>query len=924
MKSKKDPTWIAARLTTAVSSLENPEDRIKALAKFISGYKPEEIGKVLGTVVADTCLHIESGITFLSFIDRPLLKKYAPDWGWADLDDWFKKTKLQEVWKLYNNISSGAKKYVTAKISLLTEVLFILIEDDFLDPESDMDCTGADVALIVLKATRKEDSTFRLALNSFPVELRKFMKDILIEFDFIEQIQGIWQFTFSPSSLTNFASGNNLLVHMGAGQMSLAVAQRNSENLVKRLELLVKALQMFPSGHPSIDPSTESFLGTLSKFHKEKEQVTFSVMGDTIMVNDVSVRRKGAGIGGFFACFAERHMNSLSFGKKVTAEDVKTFSKIFNRPPAYIAEHGGMVRLLELRGLDTISINRFHYELISEGTEADKVLARGEVTIEDAIFSELIDRLERGESIASLPGSKIGDALKSVLAAAKENREEQRGMIARFVFALDPTLLEKGLLSNRVIQAGMAWKAVRKIIDRLLTSLPSPDPDTRHRTVSKLQDMALLAVERGKENSTLQIIENVSTLLKREQDPDVLYKGVILTASLMEALLARGMMTIALEAGKILNNLESMRYSRTELEAARKRSLAEAQRKMDTINAAEALVQKILSEDEIVSREAIHLAMITPPDNLVTQLVNIFCEDNRRLRSKAFRMLLKMGERGLTAIHGNLTEIVTAFNSKVGAGNYLLPNTEWYKARNMIQVLRDLGSTSSESILAELCKVPDSRIRRECLLALTKVSTTTAESLAMYLITDKSKEVAEIALDILTKRAMINPAFIPKLTEAFRKNRDIRIETMESFSMLGNHDEVISFLSKCLREGPSGILFEHKNLLSGAIKIIGRYGEDAELPVLQNLLDEVEGGFFKKSKIDKSLIQQLKETIHNLSHSESVIESAAPEEPSPVKKSKPRKPSKEDDIKKSKPRKSSKEDDIKILGPNYGIYDKDG
>lgn len=910
MKSKKDPGRIAARLITAVSSQENSEDRVDALAKFISGYKPDEIGQILGSMVADACQRIEAGITFLSFIDRPLLKKSCPGWDWTALDDWFSNTKLEEVWNLYNRVPSDSAKYVIAKISLLIEVIYMLIEDDLLDPESDMDCTGADVALIVLKGAGKEDSSLRISLSSFPVELRKFMKDMLAEFDFIEKTPGTWQFSFSPAALDNFASGSNLLVHMGSGHMSMAVAQRNAENLVKRLELLVKTLQMFPSGHPSIDPSTESFLSILSKFYKEKEQVTLSVMGDTVMVNDISVERKSTSMSEFTRAFTERQMSSLTFDQGVTAEDVKTFSRIFNRPSSYIAEHGGIDRLLELRGLNSISINRFHYQLISDGSEPDQTLARGDVTIEDAIFSELIDRLERGESINSLPGSKIGNALKSVLAAAHENKEEQRGMIARFVFALDPTLLEKGLLSNRVIQRGMAWKAVRKIIDRLLASLPSPDPDTRHQTLGKLQEMALLAVERGKENSTLQIIDYVSNLLKREQDPDVLYRGVILTASLMEALLSRGMMSIALEAGKILNNLESMRYSRTELEAARKRSLAEAQRKMDTINAAEALVQKILSEDEIVSREASHLAMIVPPDNLVSQLVNIFYEDNRRLRSKAFRMLLKMGNRGLSAIHDRLTEIVTAFNSKVGSGTYLLPDEEWFKARNMIQVLRDLGSDTSEGILAELCKVPDSRIRRECLLALTKVSTTTAESLSMYLIIDKSKEVAEIALDILTKQAMSNPAFIPRITEAFRKNSDIRIEIMESFSILAYHETVISFLSRCLKEGPSGILFEQQNLISGALRIISRYGGTGDLPVLQKLLDKVEGGFFRKSKIDKSLIQQLKETIQNLMISDNVIESNISLEPSPDEKRKTRKSTK-----------PPEDDEITILGPNYGIND---
>ncbi len=908
MKSKTDTSSVAGRLTGTVSSHEDPVERATALAKFVSGYKPDAIGPVLGSLVSDACGNIEAGIVFLSLMNRTLLEAAAPEWNWAGLDHYFTKTKMDDTWTLFGRLGPQEKEYATAKTSMLIEVIFLLIEDDLLEPGSDIDCSGADMALAVLKGQGSGQPDFRVTLSSYPVSIRKFMKEILSELDFIEQSPGIWQYMISRDSLARFASGRNLISHLGTGKMSQAVAQRNAENLIKRLELLMKALQMFPSGHPSIDPSTESFISVLSKFQQQNEQVTLSVIGDTIMVNDIRVEKKTSGMSGFIRSFTERQMSSLTFDPGITSEDIKTFARLFNRPPAYISEHGGMGRLLELRGLGSITVNKFHYQLISEGSDDEQTLARGEVTIEDAIFSELIDRLERGDSIDSLPGSKIGEALKSVLAAARSNREEQRGMIARFVMALDPTILERGLLSNRSIQRGMAWKAVRRIIDGLLANLHSPDPDIRHESLGKLKEMSLLAVERIKENSVLQVVESVSMLLKREQDPDVLYRGVILTASLMEALLSRGMMAIALEAGKVIQNLEAMKFPRTELEAARKRSLAEAHRKMDTIEAADALVQRILSEDESVAREARRLAMIAPPDNLVSQLVRIFNEDNRRLRSKAYQMLLRMGHRGLDAIHNKLKDIVVSFEPHMNDNTYSLPELDWYLARNMVQILREIGSSESESILADLCRVPDPRIRRECLLALVRVSLTTAESLSMHLVLDKSKIVAEIALDILTKQASTNPAFIPRLTEAFRKNSCIRIEIMESFSILGKHRLVIDFITKCIEEGPSGVLFEDPETIAGAFRIMRRYGSQKELPLLENLRDEVEGGFFKKSKIDRSLVSQLKETIQTLHLSESVIEGKETID----KQGKKKKPS--NDLKFP-----SGDDEITILGPNYGI-----
>lgn len=873
MTKGSEAALTAGRLSTGVASQDDPEQRAAALAKFISGYEPEAIGPVLGITVGDACGRIEFGLTFLSLINRDLLERNLPDWDWGGLDNYFRKSKLDDTWRLFRRFSPQEAEYVTAKTSMLIEVMYMLIEDDLLDPGSDMECTGADIALKVMGEPGSGETDFRLSLSSYPVAVRKFMKDILTELDFIEKSPGTWNFTISPASLKKYAAGGNLAAHLGTGQMSRAMAQRNAENLVKRLELLVKVLQMFPSGHPSIDPSTESFVSVLSRFHKDSEQVTISVMGDSVMVNDISIEKKTSDIRTFIRSFTERKMSSLTFAPETTTEDVKTFTRLFNRPPSYISEHGGMGRLVELRDLPSISVNRFHYQLISGDGDGAQTLSRSEVTVEDAIFSELIDRLERGDSIDNLPGSKIGDALKCVLAAAREDRDEQRGMIARFITALDPTLLERGLLSSPAVQRGMAWKAVRRMIDSLLNSLSSPDPDVRHEALGKLRDMAMLAVERGKENSTIQILERVTLLMKREQDPDALYRGVILVASLIETLLARGMISIALEAGKTLHNLQSMKFPRLELEAARKRALSEARRRVDTIDGAEVLVQKLLSEDASVAGEAQRLAMILPPDNLVSQLMHVFHEDNRRLRSKAFQALLRLGRRGLTSIHSKLKEVVTGFETNLDEAARSLPDSDWFLARNMIQILREIGSPDSEAVLADLCRVSDSRIRRECLLALVKVSLTTAESLSLQLVLDRSKDVAEIALDIITKQASNNPAFVPRIIEAFRRNPQIRREILESFSILGKHRQVIEFLSECIEEGSSGILFKDPEMVAETFRIMRRYGTDAELPVLENLRDEVEGGLFRKSKIGRELVSQLKEIIEALKLTTSVIES---------------------------------------------------
>ncbi len=100
-----------------------------------------------------------------------------------------------------------------------------------------------------------------------------------------------------------------------------------------------------------------------------------------------------------------------------------SFAELFNRPPGYIVSHGGIAKLMESRNLETITVNRFHYELISGEEETRRPgqgMDRQETALEDAIFSELLKRLEKGESIDSMSTEHVGEALKTLLGGEGE------------------------------------------------------------------------------------------------------------------------------------------------------------------------------------------------------------------------------------------------------------------------------------------------------------------------------------------------------------------------------------------------------------------------------------------------------------------------------------------------------------------------
>ena len=51
-----------------------------------------------------------------------------------------------------------------------------------------------------------------------------------------------------------------------------------------------------------------------------------------------------------------------------------------------------------------------------------------------------------------------------------------------------------------------------------------------------------------------------------------------------------------------------------------------------------------------------------------------------------------------------------------------------------------------------------------------------------------------------------------------------------------------------------------------------RYGGNRELDALEKLLSKVEGGFLKKSKINRQLLQELKDVVLSLQLSADVIQ----------------------------------------------------
>jgi len=281
------------------------------------------------------------------------------------------------------------------------------------------------------------------------------------------------------------------------------------------------------------------------------------------------------------------------------------------------------------------------------------------------------------------------------------------------------------------------------------------------------------------------------------------------------------------------------------MESARSRSLEETRCRLDTMAVASEIVRRLLSDDRNVSREAGRLALSIPPGCLIEQLLDIFHSDDRHMRAKAFRILLNFQRKALPVLHEKLEEISDPVDTARDARTGKLDDQNWFQARNIVQVLRDIRADASTPILERLCADLDPRLRRESLPALMKVSRPTADGLSPNLLSDPSPDVALVALNLLAKMAASNPVYLDRAISAFNRE-DIRPAVMKTLNRLGDQPPVREFLLDGFRNTDDPVPFGEAQTASSALSTLVRFGAEREIEVLDRYLHEVEGGFLKK------------------------------------------------------------------------------
>ncbi len=769
-----------------------------------------------------------------------------------------KTPELVELWQIVQSLEGEEKVCFLSRAALLLEVVCIAWQDVNDSGKSLNSISGA--SLLVQLYNKDDLTTQELSLeaSSFSQRLWKKMEGILEELDFGKE-RKIWSYRIDIDSRARLISGTNIKAYIktGADTLSPLALARLSQNLVTRFSLLIKTISMYPADHPSIEPSLASFIELLESFMgKEVGMVALTILGGELMVNNIRVKTKTKSTKNFLSHLTERRINSISFQQGLTTEHLFSFIDLLNRKPAQIRSRGGLNDMCKTRAIEGVSVDEFRYALIAKDGKLVSEVVTGTIdtALEDIIFRELIDRLQKGDSIRDIPSEKLGEAFAHIIEEASSGTGKYRSMLADFVATLDPTILEKGILVSRELQKTLAWSSLRKIIDKNLEDLELEHLDVVLDSIDKLTQLACIGAERGKVHTVMHVTDKVCTLLHEDKFvADSIFAAIILLGAICERLITTGRLASAAELATKITDCRILPVDSPAKASALRRGLAEAYRRIDTPDAADVILSAFLEADERRYQSAEIIAGKVLFRNLGMSLVELFLERNRTVRARVYSILRRFGQGYLLMFHIRIEEIVRGDISSREPETKRFVINDWYILRNLIALLGDLGSEKSIPVLAKLCSDDDDRVRKLALLSLMKISEKETITLAANMIDDPSPEVVTVAIEILAKSSYTDAGFIPvflRLMYSLPAARKPLIRYLLKFCK----DDQVKQHFRVLFENTKGIPFDDENLMQDALILMIRAGSIEEIESLKIFIENNSSGKFRKASVPENIL----------------------------------------------------------------------
>jgi hypothetical protein len=774
---------------------------------------------------------------------------------------------LVKVWKTIESLSEDKKTNFLARCSLLLEAGCLAWQDARDAGRASGSLSGSSLLVTICGGEDEGSQILRTESGAWPSGIWKKVEEVLEELDFTREKDKSWKYRIDLDSRSRLVAGANIKAYVktGASTLSPLALARLSQNLVTRFSLLLRTISMYPADHPSIQPALDSFIEMLDSFaDSEAGMVALTILGGELMLNNVKVKSRSKSTIALLTHLTERRINSISFHLGLDSENLFTFIELLNRKAPQIRERGGLSEMCRTRGITDINVDEFRYALVARDGKLVSEVVTGAVdsTLEDLIFRELIDRLQKGDSIKDIPTQQLGEALSRILEEASSGSGKYRSMLADFVATLDPTILEKGILVSRELQKTLAWGSLRKIIDKNLEDLDNRNSDYILDALDKLNQLACIGAERGKIHTVMHVTDNVrGLLLQGALLPDSLFASIILLGSVCERLIATGRLTSAAELVSTISDCRLLTVDTPAHASALRRGLSESFRRIDTPEAADVILQAFMESDESRYQAAEKITAQVMFRNLGMRLVDLFLERRRDIRARVYSVLRRFGTGYLLMFHNRIDELERGGLSVRDRDTGRFVAQDWYIMRNLVSLLGDLGSERSLPVLERLCDDSDDRVRRQALVSLMKLSEEKALLFASNMIGDPSSDVTAVAVDVLSKAKHAERGLIPAMLRLMHTLPSSRKALMRFFIKVYD-DQAVQRHFRAAFSRCRGIPFNDEELMNDGLTILIRSGKTECIEALKTYLEKNSGGKLKRASAPEEVLTSVSSAMN--------------------------------------------------------------
>ncbi len=368
-------------LRSGLTRISDAHKRREYVFNYIRKSTPEAIIELYESIAEQGFKWEAENGMFITIIDQPALLRYLGKTGYQSF---WQKLESSVIFRKYLSIFHELSDFTSEKIIYLQAVFNVWLQIVTLVDEhiSQMGHAPLKISLLQILAIvwrDKDMETFKVIFDrdempphSFPVLIK-----VLEELDFSSNDDGLYELEPAEATIENLALGAVIRskkfgepdMTSAAGKLTDAMIQRQAETLLRKIIFAIRALSMYPQGHPGLKNLFEGSLLTIEEMMASRKMLVITQLAGTLLVNEIRAKTDDRLLTNFVEILETRGISSIMFRPGVTPKEFEALIKLFDHGISYINDQGGPRGFLQNHGVEHIILDQFRYGVIGSDEE---------------------------------------------------------------------------------------------------------------------------------------------------------------------------------------------------------------------------------------------------------------------------------------------------------------------------------------------------------------------------------------------------------------------------------------------------------------------------------------------------------------------------------------------------------------------------